>query len=155
VGVTAPQPPVPTLRAPEAPSVEVAPGSGQAQMAHALADPSTPLPQTYDFDNLTFDYASAAVSPGATKTLDDLAALLQAHPSARVRVAGHADSSGTDNANQVLSQARANTIKDALEARGVAGDRIEATGEGAQHPLPGTAPQVAANRRVDIVLLSR
>jgi outer membrane protein OmpA-like peptidoglycan-associated protein len=155
VGVTAPQPTAPTLQNPEVPTVGVAPGSAEAQMAHFLGDPATPLPHTFDFEHLTFDYASAALTPGAAKSIDELAGMLQAHPSARIQVVGHADSSGAEEPNQVLSEARANAVKDALVAKGVAGDRIEVAGAGAQHPVPGAPPQVAANRRVEVVLLSR
>jgi OmpA-OmpF porin, OOP family len=181
VGVTAPQP---TLRAPEVPSVappsevpsaapsiqapavgpvtlpggkslDVSPDSAEAQMAGALADSSTSLPRTFNFDHLNFDYASATVSASSTKTVDDLATVLQAYPSARIRVVGHTDSLGTPATNQTLSESRASAIKDALVAKGIAADRIETSGEAATSPAPGTAPPSASNRRAEVVLLSR
>jgi len=163
VGVTAPQPPTPTLHVPEAPgaialpggaSLDVAPNSAEAQMAHGLSDASTTLPHTYDFDELTFDYDSAALAPSSAKTIDHLVVMLQAYPTAHIRVVGHTDSAGTAGTNQSLSESRAVAIKEALVARGVAADRIEAAGEGAQ-PAPGTKPEEAVNRRADVVLLSR
>jgi outer membrane protein OmpA-like peptidoglycan-associated protein len=172
-GVTAPQPTAPTLHAPEIPKVappnvaagpitlpggktlDVAPGSAQAQMAHALGDASTPLPHAYAFDEITFDRGSVAIGPDGVKGIDTLATMLQAYPSARVRVMGHADGTGTAAVNEALAEKRAREIKDALVARGVSADRIETAGEGARRPVPGTEPESAANRRAVVVLLQR
>jgi outer membrane protein OmpA-like peptidoglycan-associated protein len=178
IGVTAPQPTAPAVRAPEAPELEapkvgvpteaagritlpggktldVAPGGAAAQMAHALGDASTPLPHAFAFDNLTFDHGGATIGPNAAKGVDDLAAMLQAYPSAHVRVMGHADATGSDAANQALSESRAKAIKDALVAKGIAPDRIETAGEGARRSVPGADPESAVNRRAVVVLLNR
>jgi outer membrane protein OmpA-like peptidoglycan-associated protein len=172
VGVTAPQPTAPVVRVPEAPKVavpeavgrvtlpggkalDVTPNGAEAHMAHALSDTATPLPHAYAFDNLTFDQGSASIGPNASRAVDDLAAMLQAYPSARVRVMGHADATGTGGANQVLSDSRATAIKDALVAKGIAADRIDTAGEGARRPVPGADPEAAVNRRAVVVLLNR
>jgi OOP family OmpA-OmpF porin len=164
-GVTAPQPPpAPTLHAPEMPSaivlpggktLDVAPTSAEAQMAHGLSDAATTLPHTYDFDQLTFDYNSATITPSSATTIGHLATMLQAYPTARIRVVGHTDSAGTTGTNQTLSESRANAIKQALVAQGVGADRIETSGEAALQPAPGTKPEEAVNRRADVILLSR
>jgi outer membrane protein OmpA-like peptidoglycan-associated protein len=164
LGVTAPQPPAATLHAPAAPgpivlpggkSLDVAADSTEARMAHGLGDASMSLPQTYDFEHLTFDFGSAAITPSSSKAVDDLALMLQAYPTAHIRVVGHTDSVGTTGANQPLSESRANAVKEALVAKGVAADRIETAGEAARQPAPGTKPEEGANRRAQVVLLSR
>ena len=165
VGVTAPQaPPAVTLHAPAVAgsivlpggkSLDVAPDSVEAQMAHGLSDASTPLPHTYDLKDLTFEYDSATITPGSAKTVDDLALMLEAYPTSHIRVVGHTDSMGTTATNQPLSEARAKAIKDALVAKGVAADRIETAGEAARQPAPGTKPEEGSNRRAEVVLLSR
>jgi outer membrane protein OmpA-like peptidoglycan-associated protein len=156
-GVTAPQAPaVPSaIVLPGGKSLDVAPGSVEAQMAHGLSDASTTLPHTYDLEHLTFDYDSATITPTSAKTIDDLALMLDAYPTSRMRVVGHTDSMGTAAANQPLSEARAKAIKEALVAKGVAADRIETAGEAARQPAPGAKPEEATNRRAEIVLLSR
>jgi outer membrane protein OmpA-like peptidoglycan-associated protein len=167
VGVTAPQPPAPpaaTLHAPPAPgpialpggkTLDVAPDSVEAQMAHGLSDGSLQLPHTYEPEHLTFDYDSSTITPTSAKTINDLALMLDAYPTSRIRVVGHTDSTGTTAANQPLSEARAKAIKDALVAKGIAADRIEIAGEAARQPAPGAKPEEATNRRAEVVLLSR
>jgi len=169
VGVTAPQPPAPpavTMHAPAVPApgpialpggktLDVAPDSVEAQMAHGLSDTSLQLPHTFDLEHLTFDYDSSTITPTSTKTVNDLALMLDAYPTSRIRVVGHTDSMGTTNANQPLSEARAKAVKDALVAKGIAADRIETAGEAARAPAPGTKPEEATNRRAEVILLSR
>jgi outer membrane protein OmpA-like peptidoglycan-associated protein len=173
VGVTAPQPTAsvpPTQGAPQAgvatdqtgrlvlpggQTLDVPQNGPEAQMARTLGDPSATLPHVFAFDSMTFDFGSATLGPDAAASTDDLARMLQSYPSARIRILGHADSSGTEPGNQALSESRANMIKEALVAKGVASDRIEAQGEGDRRPAPGTDSESAANRRAVIVLLSR
>ena len=168
VGVTAPQPPAPpavTLHAPPAmtgpialpggKTLDVAPDSVEAQMAHGLSDSTLQLPHTYDLEHLTFDYDSSTITPTSAKTVNDLALMLDAYPTSRIRVVGHTDSMGTTTANQPLSEGRAKAVKDALVAKGIAADRIETAGEAARQPAPGTKPEEATNRRAEVILLSR
>ena len=136
--------------------LDVAPDSGEAAMAHALGDSALSLPHTFDFDRLNFETGSTAITPESGKAVDDLATMLRAYPTARVRIEGHTDLTGDPAANQALSEARANAVKDALTAKGIAPDRIETSGEGARQPAPGNeAREFAPDRRADIVLLSR
>jgi outer membrane protein OmpA-like peptidoglycan-associated protein len=185
VGVTAPQPtapPVPTLNAPAHPTLPEAPrvpevrtptagpitlpggrtldveaSSPEADMARYLGDASEPLPQTFQLDKLNFQYGTATVTPDSADTIDHLATLLQAYPSARVRIEGHTDNAGNPAGNQALSVARAAAIKKMLVAKGIAGDRIEASGKGEQGTVAGNQSNEgrALNRRADIVLLNR
>jgi outer membrane protein OmpA-like peptidoglycan-associated protein len=140
---------------PDGKTLDVSPYGGESQMARVLGNPSTPLPHAFAFEPLTFEFGSSTMGPDAARSTDDLATMLHAYPSARIRIVGNSDSSGTEPGNQALSDSRANVIKEALVAKGIAADRIEASGEGARRPAPGTEPQNAANRRAIVVLLSR
>jgi outer membrane protein OmpA-like peptidoglycan-associated protein len=140
---------------PDGNTLDVAPNSTEAQMAHALANSSTPLPHAFAVEHLTFDFGSSTMGPEAARSTDDLAMLLRAYPSARIRILGNTDSSGTEPGNQALSDSRANVIKDALVAKGIASERVDTAGEAARRPAPGTGPENAANRRALVVLLSR
>ena len=178
VGVTAPQPTQPTAAPPtEAPRVETSPtpetpaagpvslpggktlavaqDSAEGRMAHDLGDTSTSLPRTFHFDSLTFESGSTAVPPDSTKTIDALTTMLQAYPSARIRIEGHTDEAGSAAANQALAESRANAVKTALTGKGIASDRIEATAA-SERLAGGSDSQGNANdRRADIVLLNR
>lgn len=67
-------------------------------------------------------------------------------------VGGHTDSQGGDEANQSLSQARAEAVTAALIARGIPGEGLTATGYGESQPIADneTAEGRAANRRTTV-----
>lgn len=66
-------------------------------------------------------------------------------------VSGHTDNTGNADANLTLSQARADAVRDAILARGVAGSAVEATGFGDTQPIADNATDAgkAANRRTE------
>jgi outer membrane protein OmpA-like peptidoglycan-associated protein len=182
-GVTAPQPMMPAPRVstptmPNAPKIEApkveAPAGGpiklpggntldvdrngpEAQMADYLGDTSAPLPRTFEFNTLSFESGTTTLAPGSTQAIDSLATMLNAYPSARVRLEGNTDTVGNPAANEALSHGRANAVADMLAAKGVARDRIETEGKSQQNPVAENESQEgrARNRRVDVVLLSR
>lgn len=69
-------------------------------------------------------------------------------------IVGHSDTSGDPAANLALSQRRADAVRRALIAKGVAGDQLTATGIGALSPRysNATAEGRARNRRVEAVV---
>ena len=97
-------------------------------------------------DALKFPTGKAELPPGELKVLDGLAALLVQHPGLDLRIEGHTDAGGRAEANLVVSQARADALRQALIARGVAAARVQAIGLGETMPL-GAAPAGTANRR--------
>jgi outer membrane protein OmpA-like peptidoglycan-associated protein len=80
--------------------------------------------------------------------LRQVAATLVAHPAAKVRVRGYADSRGAEGNNQTLSEERATAVKDYLVAHGVSPDRIDTSARGAEETLPSDS----ASRRVELVV---
>ena len=69
----------------------------------------------------------------------------------KVEVSGHTDTTGSSNANQALSVARAQSVASYLVAHGVAQARITATGYGDTKPVgPNTTEEGRAkNRRIE------
>jgi outer membrane protein OmpA-like peptidoglycan-associated protein len=68
---------------------------------------------------------------------------------ARFEIAGHTDSTGGPDANQALSQARAESVKSFLVSQGVSASRLDAKGYGySQLALPNS-PTSSENRRVE------
>jgi len=95
-----------------------------------------------------FESASAVLSADSNTALEQVAALLVAHPEIElVEVQGHADERGDDARNVALTRARAQTLVDALVGKGVARERLHAAGYGARCPAdPGCgAPTAAAS----------
>jgi outer membrane protein OmpA-like peptidoglycan-associated protein len=105
-------------------------------------------PRRFSLDGLTFAPQGTQLSPEGEATARQLAATLKAHPGASIRVEGYGDPGGSADVNREISQARANSVRDALIANGVSADRIEATAMGG--PLPGA--QRAVNRRVEVLI---
>ena len=75
-------------------------------------------------------------------------------PAPEVVVTGHTDRVGPLEANDRLSLARANVVRDILVAAGMDRSLISVAGRGEREPLVATADEVAeaANRRVEIKL---
>lgn len=109
--------------------------------------------------DVLFDFDKADLKPEAAESLDKVAAVLKANPKAHARVEGHTDSKGTDAYNRRLSEARADSVRKALAAKGVS-NAIEARGHGSAKPVvPNTTKDGKddpdgrrRNRRVDIVV---
>ncbi|MDQ3698647.1 MAG: peptidoglycan-associated lipoprotein Pal [Gemmatimonadota bacterium] len=81
-----------------------------------------------------FDYDSDALSDQARGTLDSKLGVLNANPSVRLSISGHADERGSDEYNLALGQRRAAAAKRYLTQQGIADDRIEVTSFGEERP---------------------
>lgn len=106
--------------------------------------------------NLQFKKGSDVIQQSSFKELDNLADVLLQYPNIKIEVAGHTDNTGDPKANLQLSQARAEAVKAYLEKRGVAADRIRATGYGDQRPIASNDQELEGrelNRRVEIEIL--
>ena len=82
-----------------------------------------------------FDFDQSAIRPDAAAALDRKLPVLQANPTMRIRVSGHADVRGSDEYNVALGQRRANAARQYLIQRGVAAERIEVVSYGEERPV--------------------
>lgn len=91
--------------------------------------------------------------PAAKKSLSDVAKALK-EDKRQLVVVGHTDSTGSDDLNQRLSEARAKSVRQYLVSQGVEDGRIRAEGMGETQPIADNAsPEGRANnRRVEIIL---
>jgi outer membrane protein OmpA-like peptidoglycan-associated protein len=105
--------------------------------------------------SVLFTSGSATLLPGAQAKLNDVAdALTKQDPESKMVVEGYTDSQGSASSNQDLSQRRAQSVRDYLVSRGIAGDRVTSEGYGPGRPVAdnGSAEGRANNRRVEIVV---
>jgi len=104
--------------------------------------------------DVLFDSGQASLKPGAASTIDRLSNFLASQPDRSLIIEGHTDSMGSDSFNQQLSESRAESVKAALVAKGIASERIVAVGKGEAAPVAGndTSAGRQQNRRVEIVI---
>jgi outer membrane protein OmpA-like peptidoglycan-associated protein len=88
------------------------------------------------------------------QVVDRILSEIAKRPVPDVLVVGHTDTVGSDQANDVLGQQRADIVRAALIRLGVAPDDIRAISRGKRNPAVPTAAGVAEplNRRVEIIV---
>ncbi len=108
---------------------------------------------------ITFLSGSARLDATSIRTINALAAIAVPCVEAdlELEVAGHTDASGDADQNQILSQDRAATVRDALIARGVPERAITSIGFGQTQPIADneTPEGRAENRRTEIEWFER
>lgn len=100
-----------------------------------------------------FDSGKFVLRRAATHSLQQLVTLLQSYPGLPVVIEGHTDSVGKPEANQTLSEQRANAVKDWLASQGhVPSGCMTTKGYGETVPVAGneTPEDRQKNRRVEI-----
>jgi outer membrane protein OmpA-like peptidoglycan-associated protein len=145
-----------SIALPNGQSVTVTRGSATYGLATFLAG-SGATPQRFTLSPFNYDFASTKLTPESMKTVDELAAILNAYPTASIRVESHTDNVGTPESNLQLSQSRSEAVKGLLASRDVAASRIETAGLGQENPIAtnDTTEGRAQNRRTDIVVTGR
>jgi len=153
IPVTAEPAPAPVAAETPAPvATTPAPASAPAQPAAA-----TPAFKEYvEKVRLGFVAEKTELTPETLKALDELADKMKTE-SISLRVTGHTCSLGPKSLNQQISEKRANLVKEALVARGIAADRIETRGVADSEPAGDnkTVPGRALNRRVSFNVIQK
>ena len=110
---------------------------------------------------LLFDSGESSLKPGGMDVLKRIGGVLKQYPDRSIHVAGHTDNVPIRGAlakkfptNQELSQARAESARQALIEGGMTVDRIDAMGHADSRPIASnsTVEGRQRNRRVEIVV---
>jgi len=103
-------------------------------------------------EGVNFITDSAELTTGSRRILDRVAESLQDRPEVEVEIEGHTDSVADAAYNMDLSQRRAESVREYLMSKGVAGRRLTARGYGETHPVASNdSPEGRArNRRVEL-----
>ena len=105
-----------------------------------------------------FEFGKADIQQRSFSLIDEIAETIVANPHLKqIRIEGHTDDVGSDIANLKLSQARANSVADAIASRGVERNRLDAVGFGEMRPKESndTDDGRAANRRVEFIIVDQ
>jgi OmpA-OmpF porin, OOP family len=109
--------------------------------------------------NVNFETGKSAIQAESFKTLDEVGDILGRWPALRIEIAGHTDSRGTEAKNRVLSDARANAVRDYLLNKfpELRPEQFIAKGYGESQPIATntTALGRARNRRVEFRVLNK
>lgn len=104
--------------------------------------------------DVLFDTGSHTLKPGAREKLAKISGIVLAHPGLSLQIEGHTDSVGSDEFNQLLSERRADSVRDFLAQQGVPASAISARGFGKAQPVTtnDTADGRQRNRRVELIV---
>lgn len=109
--------------------------------------------------DVAFGFGSAELTPAGASKIDQYAASLMARGETRIEIIGHSDRIGDVKANQILSQRRAQAVRNQLLKHRLNPDNITARGLGSRDPVVTNCHQtnqaaliacLAPNRRVEI-----
>jgi flagellar motor protein MotB len=86
------------------------------------------------FGDVHFEYGESHLSLDAKALLDQDVQDLKDHPTIDVRMAGYTSGGGSEENNQMLSERRANAVRDYLIEGGISSERITVIGYGRTRP---------------------
>lgn len=103
---------------------------------------------------ILFDTGKSTFKKETAPVLEAMTAIFKEYPKANFTIEGHTDSVGSTKSNQLLSERRANAVRDYLIANGINADRLTAAGFGEDQPIDdnSTAAGRKNNRRVEVKL---
>jgi OOP family OmpA-OmpF porin len=106
---------------------------------------------------INFETGEARLKITSFAVLDEVVSILKEYPDFTLRIGGHTDNVGDDNANLKLSQDRVNAVRDYLVTKGIPMERIQAIGYGETKPIESNKTDGGRmqNRRVELELLER
>jgi outer membrane protein OmpA-like peptidoglycan-associated protein len=104
--------------------------------------------------NVQFEKNKTKLLPSSIPQLNELVAYLIENKDVSAEIIGRTDADGDAEANRILSQRRAEAVRQYLIQNSIAAKRVKATGKGESEPVTenNTAEGRAMNRRVEVKL---
>ncbi len=102
--------------------------------------------------DVRFEPDSFNVTPASKSAIQAFAKFLKRYPNANVKIVGYTDTSGNRARNRLISEKRAQRVKQLLVSYGVSSSRMQAIGKGDLNPIAtnDTAQGREQNRRVEV-----
>src|SRR5512139_2593551 len=128
-------------------------GAGAGTTATALTPQQQALAAIQQKNVVFFDFDSSEIRQEYVPVVAAHAQYLVKYPTARVRLEGHTDERGSREYNIGLGERRAQTVRRALLAQGVAESQITTVSYGEERPAVEGSDEAAfaQNRRVELV----
>jgi len=107
----------------------------------------------YVTNGILFDSGKAIIKPQSQGIINKIATVMNENPDWNFQIIGHTDSDGDTDKNLKLSKQRAESVKQALVAKGIKTKRLSTLGKGESEPLnTNNSPEEKANnRRVEFI----
>lgn len=134
----------------------IPPTSGKAYYKNPFVVDIQHMPaKSFILEDCNFETGKADLKEESFKVVDELVAYLNRKDDERIELGGHTDNVGNAKSNQVLSEARANTVRNYLISKGIDPNRVTAKGYGMTKPIATnkTAAGRAQNRRTEVTIL--
>jgi len=108
-----------------------------------------------DSEHIRFKSSQSVLTSNSKETIKKIALLLGEHPTVKIEISGHTDSSGDAKRNLKLSQSRVNAVENALIKLNISSDRLKAVGYGEEQPLVSNDSKEnrEINRRVEFKII--
>lgn len=107
----------------------------------------------YAAKRIQFEFKSTEVSPSSFAVLDEVVNILKSNPTLNIRIEGHT-SGPVKESNTVLSQKRADSVKDYFVNKGISASRILSVGMGSAKHISkdGDINENPIDRRVELII---
>jgi outer membrane protein OmpA-like peptidoglycan-associated protein len=111
--------------------------------------------QRFILEGIVFETGSATIQTESFSRIDRVVEYMTHKTNSRIHVSGHTDNVGNPQSNKVLSEARAQSVREYLMSHGIDGSRIETVGFGEQFPIASndTKEGRQLNRRIEVTEL--
>lgn len=139
-------------------TIEVGENSFESKLYKFLSDQSM-MVDTLDktkgwmsLDRVYFETGKSVLIKESQKQVENIAAILKSFPSAKIKIGGYTDNSGSVATNMKVSSQRAKMVLSQLVKLGSLKDNLMSEGYGPEHPVSSndTPEGRAQNRRVDV-----
>lgn len=113
---------------------ELAADSVESNMEYHIDFELASITKPVLIDNIFYEYDKATLTAESAASLDELIRLLELNPNVTIELGSHCDFRGSGSYNLRLSQARAESVVEYLEAGGIDKERLTAAGYGESAP---------------------
>jgi OmpA-OmpF porin, OOP family len=106
----------------------------------------------YAAKNIYFETGKSKLLAKSYKSLNEVVAIMKQDEALKLNIGGHTDNTGDATKNVTLSEARAAAVLNYLTSKGIAADRLQSAGYGAENPVAdnNTPAGRQQNRRVEL-----
>lgn len=113
--------------------------------------------KAFQLEYVNFETGSANLTALSRYELENIVEAMAKYPGLRIELAGHTDNTGEAEANQTLSENRAEAVYNFLVEKGVSADRLRARGYGQNQPIDTNDTDAGRekNRRTEFRIIAQ